>query len=432
MFTPSIIICITISLLTIIGYLSNKLPMGVVAMLSLIAFYLTKCINTADAMSYFGNQNLWLCVCMFICSAGFTRTQFVKNLAKKVNQLAKGSARKIFFGYMILGVILCQFIGQAVAEFSIVAPLLGASMDEIGVKRSKVMYPLVVALLATMAWLPMGAAYSFPMQVNSMFETFGITGFSMTVLNDMILRTPGIILVLIYVVTVGFNLAPDTPPVAINASEIVSKNDSEEKLPAFQEKCGYVIFFGTCFALLISGKIGVDPWLISLAGAVLMVLCGVIKGKQINDALPVSYFAVFAGALAMGGALTNTGAADLIGNMIAAMANSVNSTVGVYFIIFIVTFLVTQFMLNGAVMWSLMPVILATVKVMGVNPIGAAVIIHIAATAAYRTPMSCPAIPLAMAAGGYDFKSVFKQSIIPSILMCVAGVLWISFMYPIF
>lgn len=89
MFTPSIIICITISLLTIIGYLSNKLPMGVVAMLSLIAFYLTKCINTTDAMSYFGNQNLWLCVCMFICSAGFTRTQFVKNLAKKVNQLAK-------------------------------------------------------------------------------------------------------------------------------------------------------------------------------------------------------------------------------------------------------------------------------------------------------------------------------------------------------
>ena len=200
--STQMIICLAISLITVIGYLSNKLPMGVVAMLSLSAFYLTKCITTADAMSYFGNQNLWLCVCMFVCSAGFTRTQFVKNLAKKVNRLAKGSARKIFFGYMILGVILCQFIGQAVAEFSIVAPLLGASMDEIGVKRSKVMYPLVVALLATMAWLPMGAAYSFPMQVNSMFETFGIGNYSMTVLQDMILRTPGILLILIYVVSV--------------------------------------------------------------------------------------------------------------------------------------------------------------------------------------------------------------------------------------
>lgn len=432
MLTTPVIICIAISLLTIIGYLSNKLPMGVVAMLSLIAFYLTKCISSADAMSYFGNQNLWLCVFMFLCSAGFTRTQFVKNLAKKVNQLAKGSARKIFFGYMLLGVILCQFIGQAVAEFSIVAPLLGASMDEIGVKRSKVMYPLIVALLATMSWLPMGPAYSFPMQVNSMFETFGITGFSMTVLNDMVLRAPGIIVVLIYLVTVGFSLAPDTPPVAISVSEKNVMNSDEDRLPEFQEKCGYIIFFGTCFALLISGQIGVEPWLISLAGAVCMVLCGVLKGKQISDALPVSYFAVFAGALSMGGALTNTGAADLIGTLIATMANSVHSTVGVYFIIFIVTFLATQFMLNSAVMWSLMPVILATVRVMGVNPIGAAVIIHIASTAAYSTPMSCPAIPLAMSAGGYDFKSVVKQSILPSILMCVVGVLWISFQYPIF
>ena len=134
----------------------------------------------------------------------------------------------------------------------------------------------------------------------------------------------------------------------------------------------------------------------------------------------------------MGGALTNTGAADLIGTLIARMAESVNSSIGVYFIIFIVTFLITQFMLNGAVMWSLMPVILATVKVMGINPIGAAVIIHIAATSAYSTPMSCPAIPLSMAAGGYDFKSVFKQSIIPSVIMCAAGVLWVSFLYPIF
>lgn len=430
--STQIMICLIISVFTVIGYLSNKFPMGVVALTSLCAFYLTGCITTADAMSYFGNQNLWLCVFMFICSAGFTRTQFVKNMARKVNVLAKGSARKVFFGYMILGVILCQFIGQAVAEFAIVAPLLGASMDEIGVKRSKVMYPLVVALLATMAWLPMGAAYSFTMQVNSLFETFGINNYSMTVIDDMILRTPGIIIMLVYMVSVGFNLAPEEPPVAITVTDDQTNGEKSVRLPDFQEKCGYVIFFGTCAALLVSGSIGVEPWLISLVGALLMVLTGVIKGKQINDALPVSYFAVFAGALSMGGALTNTGAADLIGTMIAKMAESVNSTIGVYSIIFIVTFLMTQFMLNGAIMWSLMPVILATVKVMGINPIGAAVMIHIAATSAYSTPMSCPAIPLAMAAGGYDFKSVFKQSIIPSIIMFLCGVLWISYLYPIF
>ena len=111
--STQMIICLIISALTVIGYLSNKLPMGVVAMLSLIFFYLTGCITSDDAMTYFGNPNLWLCVCMFVVSAGFTRTQFVKKLARKVNELARGSVRKVFFGYMIMGVILCQFIGQA-------------------------------------------------------------------------------------------------------------------------------------------------------------------------------------------------------------------------------------------------------------------------------------------------------------------------------
>ena len=56
--STQMIICLTISALTIIGYLSNKLPMGVVAMSSLILFYLTGCISSEDATTYFGNANL--------------------------------------------------------------------------------------------------------------------------------------------------------------------------------------------------------------------------------------------------------------------------------------------------------------------------------------------------------------------------------------
>ncbi len=430
--STQMIICLIISVLTIIGYLSAKLPMGVVAMTSLVLFYLTGCISSDDAASYFGNQNLWLCVCMFIVSAGFTRTQFVKKLARKVNALARGSLRKIFFGYMILGVILCQFIGQAVAEFAIVAPLLGASVDEIGVKRSKVMYPLAIMLLATMAWLPLGAGYAFPMQVNGMFETFGITGYTMSVFDPFLLRLPAIVIVGIFIMTLGLKMAPNEPIVPITGSTVSEQKSEEPPLPPFQEKCGYLIFFATCAVMLFSGSIGLQPWLIALAGAVLTVLTGVLRGKQINDALPVSYFAVFAGALSMGGALTNTGAADLIGQLIANLATSVNNTFMVYLIIFMAAFIITQFMLNSAVIWSLMPLVLATIKVMGINPIGAAVLVWYAATAAYLTPMSCPLIPLSMAAGGYDFKSVFKQALIPSLLMILVGVGWTSILYPIF
>ena len=231
--------------------------------------------------------------------------------------------------------------------------------------------------------------------------------------------------------TVGLKLSPEEPLVPISESQTARKTD-EAVLPDFQEKCGYVIFFATCALLLFCGKLNIAPWIIALAGAVAMVLTGVIRGKQINDALPVSYFSVFAGALAMGGALTNTGAADLIGTIIANLASKVNNTFFVYGVIFLVLFLITQFMLNSAVIWSLMPIVLSTAKVMGFNPIGAAVMVWIASTAAYSTPMSCPLIPLTMAAGGYDFNSVLKQSILPSLIMGVVGIIWTGILYPIF
>ena len=86
----------------------------------------------------------------------------------------------------------------------------------------------------------------------------------------------------------------------------------------------------------------------------------------------------------------------------------------------------------SAVIWSLMPIVLSTAKVMGFNPIGAAVIVWLAATAAFSTPMSCPLIPLTMAAGGYNFKSILKQSLLPSLIMGVVGIIWTGILYPIF
>jgi len=51
---------------------------------------------------------------------------------------------------------------------------------------------------------------------------------------------------------------------------------------------------------------------------------------------------------------------------------------------------------------------------------------------AFMTPMATPAVPQYMAAGGYDLKSVLKQSIIPCILFCVVSVFWTMSVIPMF
>lgn len=38
---------------------------------------------------------------------------------------------------------------------------------------------------------------------------------------------------------------------------------------------------------------------------------------------------------------------------------------------------------------------------------------------------------MAMALGGYDLKSVLKQSIVPALICCIISVLWIVTVFPL-
>ena len=71
-------ICIIICVLTAISYILEKIPMGTTALLSMLAFVLTGCLDPATAASYFGNTNGIMMLAMLVVAAGFNRTQFVR------------------------------------------------------------------------------------------------------------------------------------------------------------------------------------------------------------------------------------------------------------------------------------------------------------------------------------------------------------------
>ena len=48
------------------------------------------------------------------------------------------------------------------------------------------------------------------------------------------------------------------------------------------------------------------------------------------------------------------------------------------------------------------------------------------------TPMATPAIPMCMAAGGYDLKAMLKQSALPAVLLTIVAVGWIMTIYPLY
>ena len=72
-------------------------------------------------------------------------------------------------------------------------------------------------------------------------------------------------------------------------------------------------------------------------------------------------------------------------------------------------FLLTQFMLNRSVSAVFIPICLLTCSALGANPTGLVLLVNAASLTAFLTPMATPAVPMCMADGGYDLKSLFKS-----------------------
>lgn len=423
-------ICLIIFVLTIIGYCSNLYSLATISMVSMVALVLTGCLSPNDALTYFANNNVIMIAGMCVVAAGFNRTQFCTNMANGIAKMAKGNLTKMMFGYILIGTLLSQFIQSPVVVFGIVAPMLMASAESMGLKPSKVMFSLGVITVITCCTLPVGAGATVAAELNGYLESYGYTEHMVGVMDPMKGRLPLLIVAVLYCVFISPKLAPDEPVVPTIEAQQVSKK--HEPLKPLQEYAGILIFFGDALALMFASKLGLPNWLICVIGALLMVLFGVLKPREATAALPMSMLILIVGALAMSGALSATGAGEMIGSHISVLINAVNGNsyiVGLIF--FIVPFTLTQFMQNRGVMLIFHPIAIATCASIGANPVGLMIMIQAACLSAFMTPMATGAIPYIMEYGGYDQRSMIKQSWLLALICCVVSVGWIMTVFPL-
>ena len=146
------IICMVIFAATLVSYMLNKIPMWLTAMLSLAALYFTGCIDASGALAGFSNVNTLLMATMFVVAAGFRRTSLVDGMCDAIMKVTRGSFRTAYFGYILLAVLLTNFIASPMVVYAIVSPLLAALCDNTGHSRSQYMFPVMVVCVACCPW----------------------------------------------------------------------------------------------------------------------------------------------------------------------------------------------------------------------------------------------------------------------------------------
>ena len=425
-------ICLVIFALTLISYVLNKIPMWLTAMISMAALYFTKCIEQADALAGFANVNTILMATMFIVAAGFRRTSLVDKLCSGIMKLTKGSFTLAYFGYIVIAVLLTNFIASPMVVYAIVSPLVAALLDSNGKSRSQYMFPIMVVCVACCGILPLPTAIQMSGQFNGFLETYGFEGVQFLPTNFFKGAWPVLIAVPLWALFLGPKFTPKEPVVPIEALEKKTSGRKEEPLSKFTDTAGIIIFFTTIICLIFSAQLKQQTWFIALVGSLAMVLFGVVDSKSALRDIPWDMLMLFVGALALGSALTNTGAGDMIGN---ALANAVGGTHNNYVLgalFFIIPFMLTQFMLNRSVSAVFVPICLLTCSALGANPIGLILLVNAGSLTAFLTPMATPAVPMCMADGGYDLKAIVKSGWLITLILPIIYILYTMTVLPAF
>ncbi|MBM6777809.1 anion permease [Collinsella tanakaei] len=437
-----VMICFAITILLMVLFIWDPYKsIATTTVLGVVLFFITGCVDEEVVVSSFGNTTGILTCTMFVVTAGFNKTQFVKTLAQTVQRLSKGSLTLVLLGYSIIGLLLVQFIPSILVVFCVMAPMLAATVETMGYSPSRVMFPYAALLISCVVCMPIGSGATEYAIYNTQLEALG-SEYRAGIFDPFMGRWPVLVAMFIYCIFIAPRFTPKEPVAAIMGVEEQdtkgrAKAELEKpKLNSFQEASALIIFFGVTLALIIVSTvelpIQLDNWVVTMAGALLMIFTGVLKPKEASRALPIWVWLMFVGGLVMAGALTNTGAGEIIGNTVAALVNTFQNTFMYYILLCVGPYICTNFLNNRTTTFIFYPIAIQVCEALGANPIGSIICVMAATQSAFILPTATSTVVYAMGAGGYDLKTMLKMGWFPTLLIWVVLAAWLSIIYPVF
>lgn len=161
---------------------------------------------------------------------------------------------------------------------------------------------------------------------------------------------------------------------------------------------------------------------VMLGGAVAVVLAGALTMNEAYDAVEWRVIFLIAGMLPLSIALIETGMAQRIGEAVVTLSSGGGPLVLIV-AMFMVSMLITQVIGSQVTALIFGPVALSAAAQTGIDPRAMAMVVAIACSSAFLTPVSHPVNMLMMGPGGYTFGDFFKVGIGLTLVTLAATVL---------
>lgn len=408
----------------VIGFMSGRFRLGLVAMTATTVLCLTGVMTFQEAYAYFANNNIILLGAMFILSGALSKTSLVYQLRQWVIRHS-GQGQIIILVYLVICAVMTN-LSSPLAILSMLLPFMTALGEDSPVQPSHLLYPGAVVGHSCQGALPVG---TFFLMINALLEGNNVPADQMLSVVDYakVIFVPGVLSIL-YLGFIGWRFFPAG---SIDEAQLAGKGEHKNQLTPVQEKIVYFIFILTFAGLLFKQYLPFDMTA-AIVGMVLVLLyLNILNLNDVKNFMNLDALFMMIGVMPLGTAMQNTGAGDLVADLIMKLLGGSPTPLMILIAFYIAAAFLTQLMSNTATANIFATLAIVTAMSKGIDPRPFAIAIYAGATAAMLSPTSSPSIAIAFAAGHYKIKDVLKACLPLWVIYGASTIFMAVFWYPI-
>lgn len=417
-----LIITLVVMLLMIVGFLSGKFKLGLVALAATTVLCLTGVLEFDEAYANFANKNVVMIAGMFILSGALSKTSLVPKMRDFLMKHGD-KAQLIIFLYIAANAILIQF-SMPTALMSMFLPFMASFDEDSKVQPQHLLFSGAVVAHCCQGLLP--SAY-FAM-INGLLEANN-AGVEIAALDySKVLAIPSLIAVL-WCGLVAWRFMPRSQKVDMSAFK--TGKSGNKKLTDAQEKVVYTAFIVNMLVMLFANYIPVSMYVCPIALDIILCFLGILDLNDVKNFINLDTLFMLAGVMPLGTAMQKTGAGQVVSDAIMTLLGGHPTPMVMLFAFYFAGALLTQFMSNTATQQAFVPLAIVTCIANGLDPRPFSMAIFAGCTAAMLTPTGSPSCAIAFGAGNYNIKNIVFGFLPLWIIYGIAVCLSANYLFPL-
>ncbi len=414
-------IAIIITIITMILFFMNRLPMSVVACMSSLAMgILIPEMKLSQIYSGFGGSAIIMVAGMCIVGDALFQTGVAQKIGRKISTTPIVKNERFF---IVVIVIICTAMSAFLSNSGTIAmwmPIIASiAAGSNGKIRSKmVIFPAGIASIVGGACTLVGSTSQNT--ANSVLMGFAGYEAGLGVFEMSRVMFPVALIQVVFWGTIGYTLlekvlkpgSPDFDKNNIFASPAYSAENTDSNIPAWKGTLSIVVLLACIVGFILTGISPFKNYLnianVAMLGSVILFATGCIPVKSTLKELPWDVLICIGAISGLGTGLDASGGGQIIATFVLNVFGGEQASVLVLTaVIVVLSSVLTLFMQNVSVAAILTPICIAMALDLGISPIPWVTLIAIGTNMAVATPIGT-AVNMQVLPAGYTFSDFLK------------------------